>query len=37
MGPGVGSRDGHANALQSTPCVIRSPLPAALVREELKR
>jgi hypothetical protein len=32
VGPGVGSRDGHANELQSTPCVIRPPLPAAVVR-----
>ena len=23
LGPGVGSRDGHADELQSTPCVIR--------------
>jgi hypothetical protein len=31
VAPSVGSRDGHANELQSTPCVIRPPLPAAVV------
>jgi hypothetical protein len=27
VAPSMGSRDGHANELQSAPCVICSPLP----------